>query len=107
MIRYQVIKNSLEGDLRPVYLEIVDESDKHAGRQGMESHFKLWIVSDEFENLSRVQRHQRVQKVLSNEFQKGLHAITLKAQTPKEWELSKAQSLSFQSPECGGKKYEK
>jgi stress-induced morphogen len=88
--------------LSPVHFELENESDQHSGPKGRETHFKLLIVSPQFENQSRVDRQRQVFDLLKNEMQTGLHALSLRALTPEEWEKQKTQKTqnSFQSPEC-------
>jgi len=49
-----------------------------------ETHFRIEIVSAAFAGTSRVARERAVQKVLSEEFQMGLHALSVKALAPEE-----------------------
>jgi sulfur transfer protein SufE/stress-induced morphogen len=76
--------------LKPVRLELVDESDQHAGHAGSkgweesgESHFDLTIVADAFEGLSLVKRHQLIYLVLGDTMQK-IHALSIKAKSSSE-----------------------
>ena len=97
--RIQEILKTAFPDL--LLLDIVDESHMHAGRAGQESHFKILMVSSAFTNLSRVQRQRQVQDLLKEEFESGLHALSLRLLTPAE-----APDLlsSFESPNCLGSK---
>jgi BolA protein len=74
--------------LDPVALEIVDESDRHAGhagaRAGGGTHYRVRIVSAQFERRSRVERHRLVYGLLAGEFADGLHALALVAKAPGE-----------------------
>ena len=74
--------------LDPVALEIVDESDRHAGhagaRAGGGTHYRVRIVSAQFERRSRVERHRLVYGLLTKEFADGLHALALVAKAPGE-----------------------
>ncbi|MDP2793487.1 MAG: BolA/IbaG family iron-sulfur metabolism protein [Sulfurisoma sp.] len=48
-------------------------------------HFQAVIVSREFAGLNRVQRQQRVNKVLKEHFDSGvLHALSMQCLTPEE-----------------------
>jgi len=48
-------------------------------------HFQAVIVSREFAGLNRVQRQQRVNKVLKAHFDSGvLHALSMQCLTPEE-----------------------
>jgi len=74
--------------LDPVALEVVDESDRHAGhagaRAGGGTHYRVRIVSAQFERRSRVERHRLVYGLLDAEFADGLHALALVAKAPGE-----------------------
>jgi len=74
--------------LDPVALEIVDESDRHAGhagaRAGGGTHYRVRIVSAQFKRQSRVERHRLVYELLDAEFADGLHALALVAKAPGE-----------------------
>jgi stress-induced morphogen len=94
------IQNMLTAELSPLILEIEDESHMHSGPNS-ETHFKILIVSAEFEGISRIDRQRRVNKVLEEELKNGLHALTQRALSPTEW--NKAGKLTgFISPPCAG-----
>ena len=44
--------------LQPQVLQVEDESHMHS--RGKESHFKVLLVSDVFDGVRKVQRHQKV-----------------------------------------------
>jgi BolA family transcriptional regulator, general stress-responsive regulator len=74
--------------LDPIFLDVVDESDRHAGhagaREGGETHFRVQVVSAHFERTSRVERHRLIYELLRAEFADGLHALALVAKAPGE-----------------------
>lgn len=82
------IAKALTEALAPTSLEVVDESHLHAGHSGWrevgETHFRLDVVSSAFEGKSRVERHRLVNGVLEPAFQRGLHALAVKARTPAD-----------------------
>jgi BolA protein len=84
--RKERIAGSLTASFRPSALDIVDESDRHAGHAGAhpegETHFRVRIVSAAFAGLSRVERHRAVTAALKREFDSGLHALSIDAQAP-------------------------
>jgi len=86
MTRKDRIAVALTGALRPIRLDIIDESDRHAGhagaRPGGETHFRINIVSPAFVGKSRVERHRMVNDLLAAEFASGLHALAIAAATP-------------------------
>lgn len=88
MIREQRIVARLTEALEPIALDVVDESDRHAGhagaRAGGGTHYRVRIVSARFERRSRVERHRLVYDLLTAEFADGLHALALVAKAPGE-----------------------
>jgi BolA-like protein 1 len=75
--------------LNPILLEIINNSALHRHHQAMkgkkeeESHFKLKIISNQFENLKLIQRHRLVNKILEEEY-KVIHALELELHTAEE-----------------------
>ena len=88
MRRSDTIRQTLQSALEPVRLHIVDESDQHAGHAGAhpegETHFRVTIVAESFDGLSRIERHRKVNALLATELAGTLHALTLKTLTPGE-----------------------
>lgn len=82
------IRDRLSEALRPQGLDIDDESGRHAGhagaRPGGETHFRVVIVAEVFEGMSRLERQRMVVDLLDAEFANGLHALSLSARTPSE-----------------------
>ncbi len=82
------IDNKLRTRFAPLRISIEDESLKHRGhagyREGGETHFKVEIVSAEFEGKSRVVRQRLVYDALSAELAGGVHALALRTLTPAE-----------------------
>ena len=78
----------LTAALDPVDLDVVDESDRHAGhagaREGGGTHYRVRVVSAQFERRNRVERHRLVYGLLAAEFADGLHALALTAKAPGE-----------------------
>lgn len=95
----QTIIDKLEKAFSPQHLEVINESHMHNVPQGSESHFKVLIVSDEFNNKMLVARHRLVNKALEQELKGGIHALALHTLTMEEWfEKGKAP----ESPPCEG-----
>jgi BolA protein len=78
----------LTAALDPTLLDVLDESDRHAGhagaREGGGTHYRVRVVSGQFERQSRIERHRLVYGLLSAEFADGLHALALIAKAPGE-----------------------
>ena len=82
------IQAKLEAGLSPDTIEIVDESNLHAGhagaREGGESHFRVAVVSAEFAGKSRIERQRLVYALLAAEMAWPVHALSLTTLAPGE-----------------------
>jgi len=82
------MKAQLVARFAPVALELSDESGKHAGHAGAapggQTHYRLRLISQAFAGLSRVARQRLVYETLREEFDTGLHALSLDLKTPAE-----------------------
>jgi BolA protein len=74
--------------LEPTRLDIVNESDLHAGHRSSpgtgESHFRIMIVSPKFAGATRVTRHRMVNEAIADELQGRIHALALSTYAPGE-----------------------
>lgn len=52
---------------------------------GDADHYGVTLVCDSFDGLNRVQRHQKVYKVLGDLMGGDLHALSIRARTPDEF----------------------
>ena len=100
MSRHHRLEQKLIQELNPTYLRVEDESHTHRG-PGVESHFKIVAVSNLFQDMTLLARHRLANDWFANEFNSGLHALSLYLYTPKEWQ---ARSKDPQTPICAGKK---
>ena len=97
------IESKVAEELNPVYLDVINESAMHNVPPGSESHFKLVIVSEKFDGLTRVKRHQTINSILEKEIREDLHALSMETLTTEEWE--QRHGRTFDSPTClGGSK---
>lgn len=99
MSRKQRIETRIQETLAPLHLDVVDESYMHAVPPDSESHFKLLVVSETFEDVALIERHRRLNELLADEFAQGLHALTMHTWTPEEWH---AKGGAPDSPPCQG-----
>ncbi|KAF7726416.1 hypothetical protein EC973_008750 [Apophysomyces ossiformis] len=87
---FSKINLQLTEELNPSTLEAVNESHLHAhhaamkGNTSKETHFRVTIVSEEFAGKTMMQRHRMVYKILGEELNQGLHALSLKTKTQAE-----------------------
>lgn len=97
---FEAIQYKLSSALSPSVLEVLNESSSHNVPANSETHFKITLVSTDFETLNRVKRHQRVYQILSEELAGEVHALALHLYAPAEW-----SGDSPESPKCmGGEK---
>ena len=76
--RIQMIKHDLSC--------IEDEGHLHVGHAGAKSggHFKLFIVSECFDNMNLLDRHKLVYAKLNDLMKTEIHALSITAKTPSE-----------------------
>lgn len=91
----QLLTEEFSLDGKPPQIEIEDESRLHS-RGGAETHFKILLVSERFRGQSRIIRQRQVQQLLAQEFETGLHALSLRCLCPEE----AADAGLFRSPSC-------
>ncbi|XP_069194804.1 bolA-like protein DDB_G0274169 isoform X2 [Procambarus clarkii] len=94
------LRNKLEEALHPTHIEIMNESYMHNVPPGSETHFKVLVVSEAFNDLSLIKRHRLVNATLSEELKKGVHALSIVARTPAQW-AKEPQEIEC-SPACQG-----
>ncbi len=98
MVRKERLEQQLSKEYSPTYLSVEDESGNHHVPLGAQTHFKIIIVSSRFNGLTRIARHRLVNELLKDEFEQGLHALSMHLYTNSEWEI-KGQAVA-QSPNC-------
>ncbi len=84
----KIIEEKLNDAFSPVKLTVIDESHLHAGHAGArpegESHFRVELVSNKFEGMSRVMRQRAVYQVLAQEMASDIHALALDVKSPDD-----------------------
>lgn len=105
MIVQSQIEEKLSAELQPELLQVSNESHMHSVPPNSETHFKVVIVSADFDGKRKVARHQRVYGLLAEQLEGPVHALALHTYTPVEWE--QRQQGAPDSPDClGGSKRE-
>jgi len=94
------IERKIRAFLSPEYLDVINESHMHNVPPGSESHFKVVVVSPVFDDLGRVQRHQRMNALLADELAGPVHALSMETLTAPEWAAKGGQHM--ESPACHG-----
>ena len=69
-------------------IRIDDESALHKGHAQAQKqgggHFTLYIVSNDFNGKSQLERHQMINRSLKDQFKDAIHALKIKAVSPRE-----------------------
>jgi regulator of penicillin binding proteins and beta lactamase transcription (morphogene) len=100
MSKQQELLERIQAEFQPHFATVENESHMHSSGRGADSHFKLVIVSDAFEGMRKVQRHQKLYQLFADDLKNGIHALALHLYTKSEWEsLGKAFP---KSPNCLG-----
>lgn len=84
MSRANEIETRLRAAFAPSELEVLDESQKHAGhagyQEGGESHFHVRMRAEGLAEMSRIQRHRAVHSALGSDLVGAIHALSLDLQ---------------------------
>ena len=99
----QQIEQKLRDRFAPLHLEVNNESHMHDVPEGSESHFRVVLVSPQFEDQALIKRHRAVNAALESELKGQIHALALHTMTPEEWFAKGGEAP--ESPPClgGGK----
>lgn len=88
--RVEKIQQILVSTLNPTHIELYDDSASHAGHAGVREsgggHFYATIVASAFEGRTLVRRHQLVYEALGDLMRTDIHALSIKALTPTEFD---------------------
>lgn len=79
------IINKLQENFNPDLLEVINNSHLHGNHfkadnpeHHNQTHFLIKISSKKFENLKKIEMHRKINEVLKEEFNNGLHALEIK-----------------------------
>ncbi|KAM9624251.1 bolA-like protein 1 [Morphnus guianensis] len=101
----RTIRTKLDAALQPTHLQVLDESSRHGGPPGAETHFAVVVVSGRFAGLPPLQRHRLIHAALRAELAGPLHALAIVAKTPQQWESD--PHVPPRPPCLGGSKHER
>lgn len=99
------MRTKLEAEFGPeVEIHIRNDSSKHAHHAAMaaqgggngETHFYVHVISDKFKGMTQIKRHRAVNGLLEAEFERGLHALSLRTKTWDEENKTKPSSADGQ-----------
>lgn len=83
--RKERMESLLKSSFSPSAIDVKDVSLEHAGHPGIgdsiETHFRIYMISDQFFGKTQVEAHRLVYKCLESEFKNGLHALEMDLKT--------------------------
>ncbi|QTR49190.1 BolA family protein [Candidatus Thiothrix anitrata] len=94
------IEQKLQNAMQPDFLEVLNESHMHNVAPGSESHFKVTLVSSQFNGKMLIARHRLINGILAEELNGKIHALALHTLTPDEY-FERAGKVA-DSPLCMG-----
>jgi len=80
------ITEKLTAAFAPIHLEVRNESHMHNVPTNSETHFKVIIISTQFQNKTPIAKHRLVNNVLKQELDGPVHALSIVAMTPDKWD---------------------
>jgi BolA protein len=86
--RPALIERRLYSNLEATHVEVMDDSQLHAGHLGAEGgggHFRVVVVSPRFEGVSRLEAQRMVYRALGDLMDGAIHAIQIQTLTPAAW----------------------
>lgn len=97
------IERKLAEGIQAMHLQVINESSNHNVPAGSESHFKVVLVSNDFDGKNLLTRHRLVNTLLADELKAKIHALALHTYTQVEWRAQNGDAPM--SPPClGGSK---
>jgi BolA protein len=83
--RVAALHAALDAALAPTFLEVIDESHRHAGHAGARDgrgHFRVRLESARFVGMAPLARHRAVYAALADLMTTDVHALAVDARAP-------------------------
>jgi len=99
------IETKLAAAFDGAHIDVINESHGHNVPANSETHFRVIVVTRDFDGVSRVARHRQINGLLADELADGVHALAIEARTPVQWAAAGGPTLT--APACrGGSKHD-
>ncbi len=82
------------------HLEVINESHQHNVPVNSQTHFKIVLVSDQFDGVTRINRHRTLNALVADLLAGPVHAMALHPYTLAEWRKRFGEAPL--SPPCHG-----
>ena len=85
------IKNRLSKKMDLIHFEMKDFTGRHLNHKTHEGgfHLEAIIVSNDFQDLTLIKRHQKVYEAIGDLMKHEIHALSMKTLNQSEWEKTK------------------
>ena len=85
------IKNRLSKKMDLIHFEMKDFTGRHLNHKTHEGgfHLEAIIVSNDFQGLTLIKRHQKVYEAIGDLMKHEIHALSMKTLIQSEWEKNK------------------
>lgn len=78
MIEPEDIESKLHASLADARISVMDLT-------GSKDHYKVVVVTPDFEGKMPIKRHRMIYAALGEEMKGAIHALTIEAYTPEQW----------------------
>jgi len=95
-----IIEKKLTESIDCIYLQVENESFRHAVPVNSETHFKITVVSEQFTGKLLIARHRLINTLLAEQLAGPVHALAMHTYTPQQWDLK--NNVSPVSADCMG-----
>lgn len=95
-----IIEKKLSENIECLFLQVENESFRHAVPANSETHFKVTVVSEQFVGKLLIARHRLINALLSEQLAGPIHALAMHTYTPEQW-VAKG-NISPLSADCMG-----
>jgi len=85
------IKDRLSKKMELIHFEMKDFTGRHLNHKTHEGgfHLEAIIVSNDFQDLTLIKRHQKVYEAIGDLMKHEIHALSMKTLIQSEWEKTK------------------
>ncbi|WP_075432094.1 BolA family protein [Buchnera aphidicola] len=81
----KIIYKKIKSKINIFYLKIYDDNQRHILKNNSINHFRLIIVSKNFNNLSLIYRHKKIYSILSQYIPNKIYSLQIFPYDIQEW----------------------
>ena len=92
-----IITKKIKEKIDPFYFKLINFSEQHRNHKsndrGDNSHIKLIIAAEDFNNKNKISRERIIHQILNEELRHHIHALVLKLYSINEFKLLSTHDL--------------